>query len=206
MFGGSHRDSEDDVYYYTTQQAAKRYGYQSPSSSFDRRETERGIAAQAQEKAGEVVQQAKESVSDLADQTSDLVGQASEAVSGLGTRVQGQAEDLAHHTRQRAEVLNEQTRYYTRRAKWGFVQMMEENPLAVGAMALAVGAAVGLSVPTTRKEDEWLGETRDRLLEEAQTKVQETVEKVKHVATEAGQAAKDTAQQEAEKQDLPTPR
>jgi ElaB/YqjD/DUF883 family membrane-anchored ribosome-binding protein len=42
-----------------------------------------------------------------------------------------------------------------------------DNPLAAGAIAAALGIAVGLSAPSTHYEDELLGETRDQALERA---------------------------------------
>ncbi len=42
------------------------------------------------------------------------------------------------------------------------------NPMAFGLGALALGAAVGMSLPSTRQEDEWLGETRDQAMKAAE--------------------------------------
>ena len=44
-----------------------------------------------------------------------------------------------------------------------------DNPLAAGALAAAVGIAVGLSAPSTQYEDQLLGETRDQALERAKS-------------------------------------
>jgi hypothetical protein len=41
--------------------------------------------------------------------------------------------------------------------------MLQENPLAVGTLAVGVGAAVGLAIPETSKEHEVMGEARDNL-------------------------------------------
>jgi ElaB/YqjD/DUF883 family membrane-anchored ribosome-binding protein len=46
------------------------------------------------------------------------------------------------------------------------------NPMAAGAIALAVGAAIGLSAPRSEYEDRTMGEARDRALEKAQTMAQ----------------------------------
>jgi hypothetical protein len=46
--------------------------------------------------------------------------------------------------------------------------MTRENPLAVGAGALLLGAVVGLAIPETEKENELLGETRDSVMDKAQ--------------------------------------
>ena len=59
---------------------------------------------------------------------------------------------------------------------------MEERPLAIGAAALALGVVAGLMAPSTRKEDELMGETRDRLMERAKEVGEEALEKGKQVA------------------------
>ena len=46
---------------------------------------------------------------------------------------------------------------------------MEHNPLAVGAVAMAVGAAVGLALPETRREQELMGDARDRVVDNAKS-------------------------------------
>ncbi len=72
--------------------------------------------------------------------------------------------------------------------------MLRENPLAVGALGVGVGAAVGLAIPQTAKEHEVMGEARDTFVEKAQA----AQERVQQVAQEAQSAA----QQEAENQGL----
>lgn len=62
---------------------------------------------------------------------------------------------------------------------------LEENPLVVGAVALALGAAVGAMIPTTRYEGQLMGETRDSLISNAQTAAQDAIEKVQEVVGEA---------------------
>ena len=78
--------------------------------------------------------------------------------------------------------------------------MIQENPLAVGAVALGVGAAIGLALPSTQRESQLMGEARDNLVEKIQTTAQETQEKVQHVVEEAQRAVTE----EARKQELTT--
>jgi hypothetical protein len=72
------------------------------------------------------------------------------------------------------------------RVRSGFERLLESNPLMVAAAAVAVGATVGLALPETETENEWLGETRDTMVEQAQ-----------EVATQMRQAAGEIAGQVA---------
>jgi ElaB/YqjD/DUF883 family membrane-anchored ribosome-binding protein len=67
-----------------------------------------------------------------------------------------------------------------------FQSMLHERPLAVGAVALGLGAAVGLAVPETEKEEQLLGQARDQV-----------VHKAEQMAQDAGHRAKDAAEQTA---------
>ena len=69
--------------------------------------------------------------------------------------------------------------------KINYEHYIEENPLAVGAVALALGAAVGFAIPLTSKENEYLGEYRDQVVEKASEAAQDAIGTVKQMATEA---------------------
>ena len=73
-------------------------------------------------------------------------------------------------------------------ARERYTHHLEENPLAVGAVALALGAAVGLALPSTRYEGELLGQARQDLLDKAQDTAADLLDKTKQVVMEAGQA------------------
>lgn len=60
-------------------------------------------------------------------------------------------------------------RHRARQANEGFHHMLEDNPMAVGAMGIAVGALLGAMLPSTRKEDELLGEVSDELTDDAKS-------------------------------------
>jgi len=46
----------------------------------------------------------------------------------------------------------------------GFNQLLEEQPLILGAVGLAVGAMIGAAFPSTEQEDRLVGEIRDKTL------------------------------------------
>ncbi len=72
-----------------------------------------------------------------------------------------------------------------------FGRLLEHNPLALGLVALALGALVGALVPESRQENEWMGDTRDQLAQKAQETATEIASKVSIVAATAGSAAHD---------------
>ena len=156
----------------------------------------------AGDKVSDAAGTAKDAVTGAASTAKDaVVGAAStakDAVVGAKERVA----ESASHARERASELSwqarERARYRARQARVGFWQTMEERPLALGAAAIALGVVAGLMIPSTRKEDELMGETRDRLMERAKEVGEEALEKGKQVAT----VAVDTLKEEAERQDL----
>ena len=62
---------------------------------------------------------------------------------------------------------------------------MEEKPWAIGAVALAAGAAIGLAIPSSRYEGQLMGEARLNLLTKATDSASEMVDRAKQAATDA---------------------
>ena len=140
----------------------------------------------------------KDAAGNAVDTVKDAASTAREKVHGLTDNVKDRASELSETAHLKATQLRNKAKYQTRKAKTGFWQMMEENPLAVGAAVLTLGAIAGFSLPSTDKEDELLGETRDHLLDKAKETGQEVLEKGKHVA----ESAVETLKHEAEAQGL----
>jgi ElaB/YqjD/DUF883 family membrane-anchored ribosome-binding protein len=143
-------------------------------------DSDQGMAGRVADRVGDVADKARGQVGELGSQVSDKVDQ-------LGD----QAGEMA-----------DQAQYYVERAQGQVERMVQDNPLALGAVAAALGAAIGMAIPGTYRERELMGEARDAVMERAQGVVQEATEKVQHVAQEAGSAAKDAAKQEAKDQGL----
>jgi hypothetical protein len=95
------------------------------------------------------------------------------------------ASDFASRGSAMAADLGREARVTTRRVQSRLQQTWNESPLLMGAAAAVVGAMVGMAVPETERENEWLGETRDSMVEEVQQTVRETVSKVQDAATAA---------------------
>ncbi len=141
--------------------------------------------------AGQALGRARDGVGETATQVHDKAGE-------VAGRAQDRASQLSSQTRNQVSRLGDRAQAQARRASNGFQRTLQENPLAVGALAVGVGAAVGLAIPETSKEHEVMGEARDAVVEKAQEKAQDVQQRVQQVAEEAQGAA----QQEAENQGL----
>jgi ElaB/YqjD/DUF883 family membrane-anchored ribosome-binding protein len=123
-------------------------------------------------------------------------------VGEIASQVQQKAGDMTEQVQQKASHLGHQAQAQAHRAAAGFEHILEEHPLAMGAVALTLGAAIGMAIPETRQENRMMGEARDRVVEKAQQASQEVAQKVQSVAQEAIGTAKETAKDEARAQGL----
>ena len=118
------------------------------------------VASSAYEGLGEVAGKTYEGVGSLANKTYQGVGNVASLAYDKAGNLGGQVKINYNH-------------------------YIEENPLAVGAVALALGAAVGFAIPLTEKENEYLGEYRDTVVEKASATAQDAIGTVKQMANEA---------------------
>lgn len=79
-----------------------------------------------------------------------------------------------------------------------FGHVLHENPLAVGAVALAAGTAVGLVLPSTRIESEYMGEASERLVDKAQQVARGALDKVQDAARQMTAPAPQQQPQESQ--------
>jgi hypothetical protein len=70
----------------------------------------------------------------------------------------------------------------------GLWHKLEANPIALGAVGLAVGSIVGAIAPRLHQEDQIMGEARDQLLENVQATAEQTAEQLRTAAVETGAA------------------
>ena len=80
--------------------------------------------------------------------------------------------------------------------KVGFVKdTAERNPLGLAIGAAALGFVAGLLIPSTRVENERMGELSDRVVDAAKETANDAVEHGKQVAQEAGETVKETGKE-----------
>ena len=147
-------------------------------------------------------QRAQQAAEQAVDRVQGAAGQAAGAVQGAAGQVAGAAQQAAGQVQDSAQQLGSQVQYGAMRARYSVEDALYETPLGVGAIALAVGVAVGLAAPSTDFENQMMGEARDSVVQKAQDTAQSTLHKVQHVAENTVDATKETAKQEAQKEGL----
>lgn len=178
-------------------------------------------AGQMRYRVGETAQTIGETVNDVAHRTGETVsehidkaaetfGEAAETIQArageTAEAIQERVSQTALRTQQEADRLRREAEWRSRvaldRTRQSFWETLNENPLVVGAVATMVGAAIGASIPTTDYENQLLGETRDRLLDEAKTRAQDAVGRVQAVVEDTQRAAVSEAKEAAHRHHL----
>lgn len=130
----------------------------------------RNVADNVAEKA----QDLKEKAADLTDKAQEATQRVVERARATGDRVAERADLTMHRVQQRARTT-------ARRVE----NQYEETPMGIGAVALALGLAIGLSVPSTRKEAALMGDARDKLVDKTRERLADTKEKVENIVERA---------------------
>jgi hypothetical protein len=148
-------------------------------------------------RAADALRHGKES---LQERKARLGRSAADALHGAGEKASSAAEAVSEKLSEAKESVSEtadgatrRVRHRAERAQEGFWDMLERNPVAVGAIALGAGLAAGLSVPRTRWEDERMGRAARSFKQETKHVVEETAGKVMGVAQETYDAVREEA-------------
>ncbi|TGQ51571.1 DUF3618 domain-containing protein [Mesorhizobium sp. M1C.F.Ca.ET.193.01.1.1] len=135
--------------------------------------------------AGTFSGMASSAANTMSDMASDAAGTVSDIASGT-------AQTLANSAAATADMATQAGR--------SAQQLMEDQPLALAAVGLAIGAAIGAMLPHTQVEDERLGGYREQLRDKAEDALEEGVDQVKQVAAEVYQTASEEAGRQASKE------
>ena len=122
-------------------------------------------------KVGEYASTARETVGEYASTARETVGDYATTAASRARRARERARNAASTASLRA-------RQRLQRTSTTVDDWVHQNPLAAGALAVAIGAAVGLTAPATEVEDRYLGETRDQAMERARTAARNVRENV----------------------------
>ncbi len=110
---------------------------------------------------------------------------------GMSNQAQQKAQGAQREAKQKTEQARREAQQRAKQAKRGFSKLLDEQPLVVGLAAALIGILVGLAFPSTRRENEMMGEVSDS-----------TIERAKEVAQKTFETAKETVKEEAQNQGL----
>lgn len=117
-----------------------------------------------------IKQRVQETASHLKDRVQQTTNAARERLRSSRDRLHstGESFDEARgDAANRVRNLSQQTKSQAIHARDSFTTMLNEQPLAVGALGVVIGAIVGAALPATQAEDRMLGNARDQALERA---------------------------------------
>lgn len=133
---------------------------------------------------GELAGQARTSLRDSGAQRRRSDSAPSDDADRRGASFLGRLTDAAANTHTRQQVVTKGSQM-SQHAE-GLWKKLEANPIALGAIGLAVGGLVAALAPRTQQEDHAMGETSDRLLEDLCATAERAVETVRTGAVETG--------------------
>lgn len=168
-------------------------GYKRPQQLTSGSRRDRGSSLMQTAQGG--IRNVKDSVSDAAGSAIDGVSRAAnsayDGVTRAAESTYAGAGDLAGRAIDKASDLGTM-------AQEKYSQYLEEKPWAIGVVALAAGAAIGMAIPSTRYEGELMGEARINLMNKVQDSATDLVDKAKQMATDAGRNVIDEAKSMAD--------
>jgi ElaB/YqjD/DUF883 family membrane-anchored ribosome-binding protein len=116
--------------------------------------------------------QARSRVSSAAHRVGDRVGDVTDQVTE-------KAHDVAGRARGRVSSTMNTVRDRTQGVRSDLMNLVQEQPIALGALALAAGALIGAALPITQYENRLVGPARDRTLARAKELGQREYENLK---------------------------
>jgi len=111
------------------------------------------------------------SISNRARGATEGIGEAAESAKLSASRT---ADELTTTASRTVDDLGATTRQAVTQAQ----HAVESNPLAFGAIAMAVGAAIGLALPATEAEKRVVGSTGSRMIDQVESAVSEPLDRM----------------------------
>lgn len=163
-----------------------------PSDFGDIRETgpaQPDAWSEISDRASSVGSAASGAASGIAEGAADRASRAAGAVSGIAegaadqvSRAAGAVRSAGHQARRQAGRAGHGAMDMGRDLQHSLDRLFQDQPLVMGALALAAGAALGGALPRSRTEDEMFGAQSDRLKDTAREIAEEEGGKLKATA------------------------
>jgi ElaB/YqjD/DUF883 family membrane-anchored ribosome-binding protein len=152
-------------------------------------------AGDAASRVGDAARDAASRVGEAAggawEATRDTARQAAERVSGAGRYAADSASQAWRSAGDTAHDLGRRAADAGYMAQRRVSDVFEQQPLLMGAVGLALGAAIGALLPSTEAEDRLMGETRDEVAARAAELAGDAYEKAREAAGEHVERARE---------------
>jgi ElaB/YqjD/DUF883 family membrane-anchored ribosome-binding protein len=148
--------------------------------------------------SGDPMDKARGAANRVVGTAQDVADQATQRAQEVGSDLQRSAQQAVEGTQEKVQLAQWQTQYALQDAQRQIDRTWNDNPLALGALAVGVGAAVALAIPETQKERELMGEQRDQLVQKVSTVATQALDEAKTKAEEVAQQVTEQVEETAE--------
>lgn len=138
---------------------------------------------------------AKSRIEETARRMKDKAGQVTDKAGELTDKVSDTFSTTARQLNQGSHDINDTLHQQAHKAQSGFNYLLQEQPLALAAIGIALGAALGAALPVTERENRMMGEASDELTGKAKNLASEGYEKVSQMGKELVDEARSSTQQ-----------
>jgi ElaB/YqjD/DUF883 family membrane-anchored ribosome-binding protein len=181
---------------FATEESGDYYGTTGRYEPVGERPSTGGITTRAKEAASGVAERAKEAGARVSDMTSSVADAAGSATESVVSAASAAYEASTERARRAADFLSSSgstLRHGSVEAGRNFARFVQEQPLVIAGAGLAIGAALGAMFPSTRAEDELMGEASDAVKRRAKDTAAAQIEKGKNIAGRVWEEAKQEA-------------
>ncbi|NVF14288.1 DUF3618 domain-containing protein [Vreelandella maris] len=146
----------------------------------------KGRMSRAKEGASSMKDGAKGKAQHLGEKAKHTAQQWGSKAHQMGDNMRNSSSHLQHSAHDRMHDMEHRAHQSKSQAS----DFIQDHPLVVGALGFALGAALGGLFPATKKEDEYMGEYRDRVMHKAAETGQAQADKAQHTIHEKAESAK----------------
>ena len=123
----------------------------------------------------------------VADRARAMGSEVSETVSSTWNQARSRVADTTARMADTAHDARDSLMHQKDRVVQGYNHLLRDNPLALGAIGVAIGALLGAALPTTEPENRLMGEASDALAEKAREAVQRGADTARDVMRDLGE-------------------
>jgi hypothetical protein len=143
--------------------------------------------------AGAIAEGVSNAASSATNAVAETLGSATDGANTATDRVASSAHDAQRALRDATGKVAQSGTAFANSAQANLAETFERQPLLVGVIGLAIGAAIATAFPTTRLEEEYVGETAAKVTKKFQTIAKQQGEALQKTASRTLDAVKDEA-------------